>query len=75
MSWHEYKGKYDPADFIVPPELEKGKSQRVQFYAQAAHVRLLNIIARSGHFPFETKEDVARWCLKHGLEHIDKLEL
>lgn len=73
-SWRDYHGQFDPADFVVPPELGKGKSQRVQFYAQAAHVRLLNIIARSGHFPFETKEDVARFALKHALEFLDKLD-
>lgn len=74
MSWHDYKGKYDPADFVVPPELEKGKSQRVQCYVQAAHYRLLNILARSGHFPFEERNDVIRWCIKFGLEYLDTLE-
>jgi hypothetical protein len=72
--WRDYKGRFDPADFIVPPELEKGKSQRVQCYIQSAHYRLLNIIARSGHFPFEERNDVVRWCIQYGLEHIDSLE-
>ena len=73
-SWHNYSGKYDPADFIVPPELEKGKSQRVQCYIQAAHYRLLNIVARSGHFPFEERNDVVRWCIQFGLQYLDTLE-
>lgn len=74
MSWHSYNGRYDPADFIVPPELDKGKSQRIQCYIQAAHYRLLNIVARSGHFPFEMKEDVIRWCVLFGLQYLDTLE-
>src|SRR5882672_3545621 len=74
MGWHDYKGKYDPADFVVPPELDKGKSQRIQCYVQSGHYRLLNIIARSGHFPFEERNDVIRWCLQFGLQYIDTLE-
>lgn len=74
MSWHDYKGKYDPSDFVVPPELDKGKSQRVQCYIQAAHYRLLNILARSGHFPFEERNDVIRWCIQFGLQYLDTLE-
>lgn len=73
MAWHNYTGAYDPADFVVPPELEKGKSQRVQCYIQAAHYRLLNIVARSGHFPFEERNDVIRWCVQFGLRYIDSL--
>lgn len=74
MSWHDYNGKYDVADFVVPPELEKGKSQRVQCYIQAAHYRLLNIVARSGHFPFEERSDVIRWAIQFGLQFLDSLE-
>lgn len=74
MAWRDYNGKYDPADFVVPPELEKGKSQRVQCYIQSAHFRLLNIIARSGHFPFEERNDVIRWCIQHGLQTLDTME-
>ena len=69
-----YSGKYDPADFNVPPELEKGKSQRIQAYIQSGHDRALAIVARSGVFPFEQKQDVIRWAIKLGLEKIDSLE-
>ena len=74
MSWHEYGGKYDPADYVVPPELGKGKSIRIQAYIQANHYRLLNILARSGVFPFEERQDVIRWCILFGLKHLDTLE-
>lgn len=73
MSYHDYKGKYDPADFIVPPNLGKGQSIRLQFNVQAEHWRLLNIIARSGHFPFSHYTDVGRWCVQFGLQYIDSL--
>lgn len=72
-TWHDYKGKYDPADFVVPPNLNKGESMRLQFNVQAAHWRLLNVIARSGHFPFSHYTDVARWCIQFGLQYIDSL--
>lgn len=74
MGWHNYQGKYDPANFVVPPELDKGKSQRIQCYIQAAHYRLLNIVARSGHFPFEERNDVIRWCILFSLQYLDTLE-
>lgn len=74
MAWNTYKGPWDPADFVVPPQLKKGESIRLQFYVQSAHYRLLNIIARSGHFPFEERNDVARFCIQFGLQHIDSLE-
>lgn len=73
-SWHDYKGKYDPADFVVPPELEKGRSQRLQCYIQSHHFRLLNKLAHCGLFPFEDRADVARWCIHHGLQFLDTLE-
>jgi hypothetical protein len=66
--------KYDPADFCVPPELEKGRSARVQCYIQSGHQRALDIIARSGVFPFDKDTDVIRWCIKYGLERLDQLE-
>lgn len=69
-----YGGRYDPADFNVPPELQKGKSARVQCYIQSGHERALHIIARSGVFPFEKETDVIRWCIKFGLEKLDQLE-
>lgn len=70
-----YRGSYDPAEFIVPPQLGKdGHSERIQCYVQSGHVRALNILARSGVFPFEEKNDVVRWCIKHGLEKLDTIE-
>lgn len=67
--------RFDPAEFIVPPALGKdGRSERIQCYIQSGHARALNIIARSGVFPFEEKNDVVRYSLKKGLEHLDTIE-
>jgi hypothetical protein len=67
--------KHDPAEYIVPPQLEKGHSEKIQCYVQSGHVRALNVIARSGVFPFEEKNDVVRWCVKFGLEELDRREI
>lgn len=70
-----YRGKYDPAEFIVPPSLGRdGKSERVQCYVQSGHIRALNIIGRSGVFPFDEKNDVIRWAIKYALEELDRRE-
>ena len=69
-----YNGKYDPADFIVPPEVGKGKAMRIQAYVQSAHYRAMSIVARSGVFPFEEVNDVLRWSIRLGLERLDHLE-
>lgn len=69
-----YQGKFDPAEFNVPPSLTKGTSQRLQFYIQSAHARALDVIAHSGHFPWGKDTDVARWCVQHGLQYVDKID-
>lgn len=72
-----YRGssiKFDPAEFSVPPSLQKGSSQRLQFYIQSAHARALDIIAHSGHFPWGKDTDVARWCVQFGIQHINKID-
>jgi hypothetical protein len=67
--------KYDPSEFVVPPSLGKdGKSERIQCYVQAGHIRALNIVGRCGVFPFDEKNDVIRWCIKVGLERLNQLE-
>ena len=69
-----YHGKFDPADFVVPPALGKGESQKIQCYVQNEHKRALNVIARSGVFPFEMEADVIRWSILYGLTRLSTLE-
>lgn len=69
-----YEGKYDPADFVVPPALGKGESQRIVAYIQNEHKRALSIVARSGVFPFEMEADVIRWCILTGLQKLAGME-
>lgn len=74
MAWSAYSGKFDPATFNVPPSLQKGTSQRLQFYVQSAHARALDVVAHSGHFPWSKDTDVARWAIQHGLQYIDEID-
>ena len=69
-----YNGRFDPADFVVPPALGKGESQKIQCYVQNEHKRALSVIARSGVFPFEMEADVIRWSILFGLTRLSTLE-
>lgn len=69
-----YQGKHDPAFYIVPPTLDRGHSENIQCRIQASHYRALNIVARSGLFPHEERNDVIRWAIKYGLDHLASLE-
>lgn len=73
-SWRSYGGKFDPAEFNVPPSLSKGTSQRLQLWIQSAHARALDLIAHSGHFPWGKDTDVARWAIQHGLQYVDQID-
>ena len=67
--------RYDPSDFIVPPQVgDKGHSERIQCRIQSGHYRALGTVARSGVFPYEERNDVIRWCIKFGLERLNQLE-
>lgn len=66
---------YDAADYIVPPQVgQNGHSERVQCRVQSGHFRALGTMARSGVFPWEERADVIRWCIKHGLQELARLE-
>ncbi len=68
-------GKYDPALFNVPPSLGKdGKSAKLQCNIMEGHMRMLEDFAHSGVFPFTTASDVIRWCIKEGLEELNRME-
>lgn len=67
--------KYDPSDFIVPPQMGKnGFSERIQCRIQSGHHRAIGILATSGLFPFKQASDVIRWCIKEGLAKLEKIE-
>ena len=77
MSNAYYRGssiRFDPAEFFVPPSLEKGTSERLQVWIQSAHSRALDIIAHSGHFPWSKNTDVARWAVQHGLRYVETID-
>jgi hypothetical protein len=65
---------YDAADFVVPPQVGQKRGERIQCMVQEGHARALKIVANSGVFPHQVKEDVIRWCIKYGLNELAKLE-
>lgn len=66
--------KYDPSEFIVPPSVKNGQSERIQFRAQSGHSRAAKMIANSRAFPFGTDQDVFRWCVREGLHKLEQLQ-
>jgi hypothetical protein len=69
------QGKFDPVDFVVPPEQSKGsKSLKIQAYIQAGHYRYLTHAAQSGHFPWQERADVIRWCIAYGIKHLETVD-
>lgn len=54
---------YDPSDYIVPAQDNKGHSERLWVRVQPMLDRQLDIIKSSKHFPFRTKGDVVRYCV------------
>lgn len=71
-SW--YRGKYDPADFNVPPEQKGGHSQKIQANIQSGHARAIEEVIRSGVFPFGKDTDFVRWAIREALLKIDAME-
>jgi hypothetical protein len=70
----DYRGDYDPAQFIIPASDAKGHSEREWFRTQPGHDRQADIILRSKRFPFKTKGDLIRWCFVVGMERLLAME-
>jgi hypothetical protein len=69
-----YNGKYDPANFNVPPEQKGGHSQKIQANIQSGHARAIDEVIRSGVFPFGKDTDFVRWAIREALLKIDAME-
>ena len=54
---------YDPSDYIVPAQDNKGHSERLWVRVQPMLDRQIDIIRNSKHFPFRTKGDVVRFAI------------
>ena len=67
--------KYDPSQFIVPPQIgDKGHSQRIQANIQTGQYRAIRILAQSNIFPWRTDAEVIRWCIKNSLDQLSEME-
>lgn len=69
-----YTGRYSPDSFIIPGQDNNGNSIRLFCRIMPLLSRSLDIIHGSGKFPFKSKGDVMRWCVKRGVEVLEEME-
>lgn len=73
-STHFWKGKYDPQQFIIPGQDQNGNSIRVFCRIVPLLDRSLDILFGARKFPFKSKGDMIRWCIKTGVEKLEAME-
>lgn len=66
--------KYDPHDFIVAPADSRGISYRMTFRGPPDMEKAIDQVIASHLFPFSTRGDVLRWCVREGIRILDSLE-
>jgi hypothetical protein len=66
--------KYDPASFIVVPVDTRGVSYRLTFRVAPDMERALDQVVASNRFPFTTRGDVLRWCVREGIRTLEGME-
>lgn len=69
-----WQGKYRPEDFIVPGQDNNGNSMRVWCRVQPLLDRAIDKLFASRRFPFMSKGDLIRWCVKIGVDTLENLE-
>jgi hypothetical protein len=65
---------HDPADFLVAPCDTRGVSYRLTFRVAPDMEKALDQIVASNRFPFSTRGDILRWCLREGVRSLDQME-
>lgn len=70
----DWKGKYDPSDFIIPAQDHQGHSEREWARVMPSVDRTISTIVGSRRFPFKTKGDLIRWCIVRGTKVLEKME-
>lgn len=68
------QGKYKAEDFICAPADARGVSYRLTFRVMPDIEKSLDQIVASNRFPFSTRGDVLRWCVREGLRALNKME-
>jgi hypothetical protein len=60
-------------DYFIPPSDSLGRSVTISTSAAPEVRRLATILRETKVFPFETEQDVMRWCILHGLMKLEHL--
>lgn len=66
--------QYDASDFIIPAQDSKGISTRQWFRCQPGLDRQMEIVLRSGRFPYRTKGDICRHAVTRLMKWLETLE-
>lgn len=66
--------KYRPEAFIVPGSDQNGNSLRVWCRVVPLLDRAIDVLFGSHKFPFKSKGDLVRWCIKRGVEELNGME-
>ena len=69
-----YEQKYPPEQFIVSPADSRGVSYRLTFRVMPDMEKMLDQIVASNRFPFHTRGDVIRWCVREGVGALSQME-
>ena len=69
-----YRNKYPPESFIIPGQDNNGNSVRVWCRVIPLLERSMDILFASHKFPFKSKGDLMRWCIKMGVERLEEME-
>jgi len=67
-------GSYNPDEFIIPGQDERGHSVRETIRVSSELERDIDIIVQSRHFPYKTKGDLLRHAVVRHLEWLHVLE-
>jgi hypothetical protein len=66
--------KYNAEDFICAPADARGVSYRLTFRVMPDIEKSLDQLVASNRFPFSTRGDVLRWCVREGLRALNQME-
>lgn len=69
-----HRGKYPPEAFIIPGQDQNGNSVREWCRVVPLLDRAMDILFASRKFPFKSKGDLMRWCIKVGVERLEEME-
>lgn len=68
------RGKYPPEAFLIPGQDQNGNSVRQWCRVVPLLDRAMDVLFASRKFPFKSKGDLMRWCIKRGVEELDMME-